>query len=232
MPGWRFAVPFLPPLAVVVVLGWFAWLTPWLERRRLVVAVLAFMAVASLTVMHQDERRELHQTVELRADGYDTGHRRLGRWLCRNSTGEDGSVALMDIGIVGYDCPELRVLDITGLTDRTIGKSPGKFLNKQFDPAYVFDRQPEFIVMVLRTPGDPTRPLPEGAALKTWTRTELTLANHPDFRRHYLNPPRETRADDPWLDRLAIRLGATIVFEHYHPGTYYLLAVFRRAGEP
>ena len=41
-----------------------------------------------------------------------------------------------------------------------------------------------------------------------------------------------SRADAPWLDRLAIRLGATIVFEHYHPGTYYLLAVFRRAGEP
>ena len=35
MLGWRFAVPFLPALAIVVVFGWFAWLTPWLERRRL-----------------------------------------------------------------------------------------------------------------------------------------------------------------------------------------------------
>ena len=228
MLGWRFAVPFLPALAIVVVFGWFAWLTPWLERRRLGVAVLAFVAVATLAVIHQDERRELRRTVNLRADGYDTGHRSLARWLCRDASGAGGTVALMDIGIVGYDCPEIRILDVTGLTDRTIAKSPGTFLRKEYDPAYVFDQQPEFIVLVLWAPGDPNRELPEDAALTPWTRTEQTLNTHPEFFRHYLNPRREAPAGAPWLDRLAGRLGATIVFEHAHPGVYYLLAVYQR----
>ncbi len=36
----------------------------------------------------------------------------------------------MDIGIIGYECIDQRILDITGLTDRYIAQSPGEFLDK------------------------------------------------------------------------------------------------------
>jgi hypothetical protein len=47
-----------------------------------------------------------------------------------------------------------RIPDITGLTDRHIATSPGRFLLKEYDPAYVLDRRPEWIVVVLTPASD------------------------------------------------------------------------------
>ena len=85
------------------------------------------------------------------------------------------TVALMDIGIVGYLADGLRILDITGLTDRHIAKSPGAFLLKQYDPAYLFGKRPEIVVLTFAANGDPDRP-PEGLSLLPWSPEENAIS--------------------------------------------------------
>ena len=65
-------------------------------------------------------------------------------------------------------------------------------------------------------------------SLTPWTRGEVSILQHPDFRREYVKmrpagpPPVNT------LRNIAARLGAERVFQHDYPGRYYLLAVFKR----
>jgi hypothetical protein len=53
----------------------------------------------------------------------------------------------MDIGIVGY-YSQLRIIDLAGLTETHIAHSPGAFQEKIYDPAYILDQQPQYIVLV------------------------------------------------------------------------------------
>jgi hypothetical protein len=54
--------------------------------------------------------------------------------------------------MIGY-ISGLPVLDISGLTDRFIGRSPGPILHKDYDVGYIFDRRPEYIVLVSASVG-------------------------------------------------------------------------------
>jgi hypothetical protein len=138
----------------------------------------------------------------------------------------------MDIGIVGYYAPDFTIVDISGLTDRHIAKSPGPLLAKRYDPAYILAREPEIIVLVVSAWGDPREPLPEGRELGTWIAIEGEIYNHPEFRAHYLRGADEPPLGSGWTSELAARLGAERVFEHAHPDQYYLLAAFRRRTPP
>ncbi|RJP31910.1 MAG: hypothetical protein C4547_14695 [Phycisphaerales bacterium] len=146
------------------------------------------------------------------------------------------TVALMDIGIIGFLCPRLRILDITGLTDRTIARSPGPFLDKRFDPSYVFDQRPEYLVITMHA-----RLNPDGSddvsALAPWTPIEARLVATEAFAEHYFHPrppaagvPTDLSAaragDDAVLAEYAAVLGAERVFRHTYPGYTYLLAVY------
>lgn len=228
MPGFRLLVPFVPVYAALATLGLaalsdrlFAAAAP---PRRVAAAASAGVALlAALLVWEAPVRREYYVHSSVRNQGYLAGHRLLAEWLLQN--GAPGqTVALMDIGLIGYTCIDMSVLDITGLTDRTIARSPGGFLDKRFDPNYVLDRRPEFVVLVLRD--NPTAPGAEG--LNLWTGIEASLFTHPGFARAYLRPrPGTTTAGE--LERLAATVGAAAVFEHLHPaGERYLLTVFRR----
>jgi hypothetical protein len=133
----------------------------------------------------------------------------------------------MDIGIMGYLCPDQSILDLTGLTDRFIAKSEGDFLHKSYDPMYVLGRRPEFIVLTLTAPGSSYHVPPPGTSFRAWTPMETNLADHPEFAGTYVRKRPAPKAGN-WLDALACQLGAERVFEHAHPGVYYLLAVYRR----
>jgi len=226
MPGWRFSAPYLPMLASGVALGWILLMTPLTARDRALAPIAVVVAVGLAAVLHHPERVELAEMVVLRADGYATGHRALAEWIAE-TTGPDATVALMDIGIVGYYCDEARILDISGLTDRHIAKSPGPLLAKQYDPAYILDREPEIIVLVISAWGDSREPLPEGREIGTWIPIEGSIFAHPQFQAHYRRPPTDAAATD-WTSEIAERIGAERVFEHAHPDQYYLLAAFRR----
>jgi hypothetical protein len=95
-------------------------------------------------------------------------------------------VGLVDIGRVGY-FTSLEIVDIVGLTDRRIGRSPGGHLNKQFDHDYIFEeRRPDFLVIRVRRPpqvveGAAPRAHPEMAI--AWI--EYRIMADPRLRTHY-----------------------------------------------
>ncbi len=227
MPGHRLLVPYAPALAALSVAGAAALCDAVLSRPRPVAGIAAVVLPAMLVAWQTDVRNELLAHVTVRAQGYQRGHFALAEWIRSRATPGE-TIALMDIGIVGYVCHAQHVLDVTGLTDRTIAKSPGGFLDKQFDPAYVFDRRPEFLVAVLHAPDD--GPEPDLRRLEHWTGLEERLLNTRAFAQHYFRPS-EPPASASLEERLAGRLGAARVFLHDHPGLYYILAVYER-GEP
>jgi hypothetical protein len=56
------------------------------------------------------------------------------------------SVGTVNIGRVGWLYPDLRILDLGGLTDATIGASPGAWWSKEWPSSYVHDRAPDAFV--------------------------------------------------------------------------------------
>ncbi len=228
MIGHRVLVPYLPLWGALIVTG-VAAAARFLGRSARGAALAGAVAVLAGSVGWQEARwsPELRAHVATRARGYARGHTALADYL-RATTPAGATVALMDIGIVGYRCPDLRILDISGLTDRYIAKSPGPFLEKRYDPAYIFERAPEVLVIAgqapLRSDGsvDAERILP-------LTSIEDRLAAHAEFARRY-GRVRAARAGDP-LDAMAATLGAERVFWHDYPEKAYLLVVYRRAAE-
>ncbi len=223
MPGWRLVVPYLPLMAAWVAAGWGC----LLASLRPLARIGPLLALATLPLFWrgaEPERRALLEETLLRSQGYQTGHRALGRWL-RGLLEPGEAVALMDIGIVGYSALQARVIDITGLTDRFVAKSAGTFLDKSYDPRYVLERRPRCIVVVLTAPGvSYQRPEP-GSTFAPWRRIEGALLSDPEFKRRYVRP-RPVRAWERWPRDLAASIGAAAIFEHAHPGRHYLLAVF------
>jgi arabinofuranosyltransferase len=140
----------------------------------------------------------LYHYTTVRAAGYESAHMQLARWL-DESLPPGSSVALMDVGIVGY-YTDLRVLDITGLTDRTIAHSPGVFFNKEYDARYILDQEPEVIALVDWDKDlEPDLFIDEG------------IYSHPDFLHRYTFDHKLEHYNDPQL------------------GYYYLLVYRRRS---
>ncbi len=226
MPGHRLTAPYLPLLAALLVLGWTGTLARRLPVR--IAALLALGAAPASAALQQQAGVELYEEIRLRARGYATGHEALAAWLAERGDPGD-TVALVDIGIVGYRNPDLSVLDLSGLTDRHVAKSPGLFLEKSYDPAYVLDRAPRFVVIILRADGRSYEEPKRGTSLHTWTTMERTLLDDPRFQAAY----RREGAMEPtgsWTDGLAARYGAVRIFEHAHPGIHYLLMLFERGA--
>jgi hypothetical protein len=69
----------------------------------------------------------------------------VGRYLSEQARPGD-AVALMDIGQIGYETG-LPIIDISGLADRRVARSPGGFLRKRYPVTYLLDRDPRFFVL-------------------------------------------------------------------------------------
>jgi arabinofuranosyltransferase len=225
MPGYRLLAPYLPAWAALSVLGVCVLVGERLPVRRTATAIAVCGAlVGALYLWQSPARTKYHDDCRVRARGYAQGHALLADWLrSRSKPGE--TVALMDIGIVGFRCIDLRILDVTGLTDRFIAKSPGGFLDKRFDPSYVFDRPPEFLVIALT--GAVGRDIGDPGPLVAWSPVERRLAATPEFRALYVHPRTAPAGADP-LEVLAASVGALRVFEHAYPGRRYFLCVYAR----
>ncbi|MDA0324004.1 MAG: hypothetical protein O2923_14980, partial [Verrucomicrobia bacterium] len=225
MLGARLVIPYLPVLAICVVGGW-ALLSEFVLRRYARIGLLVAIGVLPVLWQRQaGERKVFHDHTTLRARGYTTGHIALAEWLRDEAAHEGDTIALMDIGLVGYKCFDQSILDLTGLTDRFIARSAGGFLDKQYDPEYVLDQAPRFIVLILSARGTSYSPPPAGTEFAFWTEIEKRIYDHPDFQEHYLSPQ---PAVESAVASAASQFGATRIFEHGHPGLYYLLAVFER----
>lgn len=235
MPGYRLLVPYAPAGAVLMSIGVGVAISALSSAppRPLYTVAAGAGLVALLTFWQAPQRDGYIELCRTRAAGYAHGHAALVEWLERHASAGD-TVALMDIGMVGYLCPQLRILDITGLTDRYIAKSPGGFLAKQFDASYVFDQAPRFIVAVFTAParGDGRVAFDR---LDHWTSIEANLLADPRFLEHYARTPATlpttSRRAEPPSEKaeLARALRAASVFEHDHPGGIrYFLAVYER----
>lgn len=229
MLGYRLIASYLPLLAVVVAIGWCRIGQLVVRRPAWLGAALPLVLLPVAWLTQQPARANLRNTVHVRAEGYEQGHRALVDWLRAGVARPGDTVALMDIGIVGYVGHDLRILDTSGLTDRFIAKSPGTFLQKEYDPGYVLRRRPEFIVIVLAAPVDSELPPPLTSS-SPWTPIEHAIVTHPDFRRDYTRPARIASPGADWTEQFAHRIGAERVFEHAYPKRRYLLAVYARAG--
>lgn len=222
MPGQRLLVPYLPLWAALSTLGVLLAATRLGSRPARTGTWAMLVLIVGLLVWQQPARASYRSDLVTRARGFREGHTALADWLNgRARSGE--TVALMDIGIVGFRCIDLKVLDLTGLTDRTIARSPGGFLQKQYPLSYVLDRRPEFVVVVFTAPEDLSADRP--VSLVPWTEIERRLVVDPTFQRMYVRP----RAPEPGaelLDQLAAHLGAARVFRHAYPGRSYFLAAY------
>ena len=230
MPGHRVLIPYLPLWTALAVVGVAALLPRLIEPKRLGATLAGGAAVVVGMFLWQTQPRQwLLNHVLTRGEGYRHAHVPLGDLLSR--LGKPGAtVALMDIGQIGYMCRDLRILDVTGLTDRHIAKSPGTFLDKDYDPAYVLGQKPEYIVVAMRAPQTQTGfDLSETSA---WTRIEQRFFEHPEFLAHYFRARRPADGDDD-LVRVAKLYGAERAFLHHYPDPiYYFLLLYVRSEAP
>jgi arabinofuranosyltransferase len=164
MTSYRFFVPGLPALAALAsAAGRAAWRT-----RRLVGLALALAGAAECVVWTAQtlEIRDGGRGLAVNAEGYRRAHLEIAAWLREHARPGD-TVALMDVGMIGYANLDLRLVDISGLTDREVARAPGEFLMKRYPPEAMLARAPRFFVLV---PGYPI---------------DTAIARHPEFARRY-----------------------------------------------
>ena len=176
MPGLRFWVPILPLLYLILaetlVSGYHhlrrSSRTQRKFRDRLALSILGALYLALLA----GYTGIIWWYTDSRATGYEQGHHALATWLRENAP-PDASAALMDIGIVGY-YSQLRIIDLAGLTETHIARSPGAFQEKIYDPAHILDQQPQYIILV-STDGDQVPDFP----------IDLRIFQSPSFQASY-----------------------------------------------
>jgi arabinofuranosyltransferase len=73
----------------------------------------------------------------------------LANWL---NECQARSIGTIDIGRIGY-VTHAEIVDLAGLTDKVIGRSPGIHLRKDFDLSYIFNqRTPDIIILRVTRP--------------------------------------------------------------------------------
>jgi hypothetical protein len=112
---------------------------------RLAIAAAAVVLGASFVTYGVRERNGTEGLL-VNAAGYRFAHREVAEFLKQRARPGD-VVALMDVGIIGYESG-LGVIDISGLTDPRVARAPGGFLDKQYPVAALLGAAPRFFVLV------------------------------------------------------------------------------------
>jgi hypothetical protein len=147
----RFWVAALPCLAVIAGAALLR-ISSW-PRAGTAVAAIFVAAVLVDGLSTGARERNGGRGLVVNAIGYRHAHREVARFLNERAVAGD-AVALMDVGMIGWYADRLRVIDITGLTDRAIAHAPGGFLDKRFPVSDLLARDPRFVVLVPGFPAD------------------------------------------------------------------------------
>jgi hypothetical protein len=197
MPGWRFAVPCAPLLALLAP-AVVARLETAVSRKRLtewtagwrgaVAAALILLPVAAhLYAVKQLDPAPSgwrgYRVHEFFAPDYQV----VAGWLAARAAPTDW-LATGEAGLIPY-LTDLPTIDCFGLTDAHLARRPGK-RHEKVDPDYILGRRPRFLVI--------------GGARQKGDKLSSDFA----YGRSLLDDPR-TMADY----RLALRLGSFLVFE-------------------
>ena len=175
MPAFRFFVPTLPLGCLLAAVGlsemagdataprWRRFLAPGL-----MVILFAVEALGLATVARSHEFLRWHD--HLRNYGA------MASWLKENAPA--GSlVALSDIGIISYYNPELRFIDVLGLTDPHIASLEGVHYLKT-DVDYVLRRRPDYVLAMLYA-------WPDEKKLSAKTRFDAAFLSHAAEKKDY-----------------------------------------------
>ncbi len=146
MPDYRFVMHVLPLVVGVGVIGGSALEDEIKKRGRVIVAVLAIVALSwnLLLIRHYSSeesfRKDWH---EKQAVWYGMA----SSWLLRHTKTSD-TIACGDIGYIGYVTGADRILDTNGLVDPYLASLPGA-AGLSSDPHYVLDLKPDYIVVMV-----------------------------------------------------------------------------------
>lgn len=190
LPMYRFLVPAIPFLAALAALGCEVAGERLGPRPGLPLALSVAVVVAWLSFYPNRDSQLLnflyqrdHEIPTWSAVG-----RALGEAFPPGTT-----LAVVPIGAVGY-YSDLRVIDMVGLTDRTIARAPiadlgsGWAGHEKHDGAYVLSRRPEIVLLgnvyVDSRPELPPGPFPPFAAPAIFAR-ESDIVTHPVFVSDY-----------------------------------------------
>jgi arabinofuranosyltransferase len=151
LPMYRFLVPALPFLAVLAAAG-----AAWLPRPALSVTALASVCALSFFPVDDLQYKTMVQQRDIEIPAWTLSGLTLGRAL-----EPDALVAAVPIGALGW-YSDLPILDMVGLTDRTIARAPietgsGWAGHEKHDGAYVLSRRPDAILLgnIYVTPKEP-----------------------------------------------------------------------------
>jgi len=180
MHHYRFWAPVFPILAASMAAGLgvlLARVDRATGRRGLGWIIVLPLLLASGDKMLEIERQvwctvmpSVHQ-----GEYYAQSYERVGRWLASN-TPPGTTVAVGDVGAIGYFSGR-NILDILGLIDRHIARTPGA-LHLKNDTEYVMEMKPSYLVLI-------TGPSKDGKIEYRRLADEL-LAGHPDFDAQYV----------------------------------------------
>jgi hypothetical protein len=106
--------------------------------------------------------------------------------LARKMVGEGiRSIGTLDIGRFSYAAPELRIVDLGGLTDRDIARSPGGFDSKEPSPELLERKAPDAFIFTTATPAEVRAP-GEFPTARFHYAVERYVSELPWFRRRYV----------------------------------------------
>ena len=146
----RFWVPGLPAMVLLMVAAGRA-ATAGRPRLRPGIVLCGSILAASF-VTSGVAQRSGPNGLAVNGAGYRFAHRQVAEFLKTRARPGD-TVALMDIGIIGYETG-LRIIDISGLTEPAIARAPGGFLHKQYPAEALLKAAPRFFVLVNDFPID------------------------------------------------------------------------------
>jgi len=183
MIGFRYLVPYVPLFYVTASLGTHA----LAQRARKASARrtfeifclgLAFMAGVGGYLHSRDVLRPFEQ---LRYQVIADTNTALGKWLAE-ALPKDSLIVARDIGEIGY-LSDLAVLDMTGLTDRSIARKAGNLLDRQINVDEIFNKNPTAFVFVSKMPGPVAGP--RRAAAYSSTQSTLALLDDPRMQEQF-----------------------------------------------
>lgn len=121
-----------------------------------------------------------------------------------------GPIATLGIGVLGYRCPERRVIDLVGLADAHIARSPrvagAASGHDHSDPNYVVDQAPAIVLLSILTTDQPLTAADEARNLESsryWYQSGLDLLLNSRFVAGYA--PRNLTLDDGRFIRVWLR---------------------------
>jgi len=228
MIGFRYLVPYLPFWVLAGSLGFGAFLEQKSPKKGNPKAewflAVASMALALTGYFHSRDKLRSFENLRYRVNA--DSNTILGKWLA-DSLPKDAVIVARDIGEIGYSS-DLTMIDMTGLTDKTIARKPGNVLDRAVNVDEIFARNPTAFVFISKLPGPVNGP--RRAMAYASPKSTLALLDDPRLQEQFV-----FHARYPQYDRLRqaadgswIPVSRQDAQRNDFPNTYFLEVYLRK----